>query len=99
MDHDLTPRMTRHALERCQEMGIPARLAKAIWRKATMTYPSRSKDGREGLIATSDLFPGYAIVVAPAYDGHPTVITVVFREYEQYDRQGDTYATRKDDDR
>ena len=98
MDHNLTPRMTRHALARCQEMGIPARLAKAIWRKADTTYPS-PKDGKEGVVAFSSLFPGYAIVVAPAYDGHPQVVTVVFRTTETYDRKGATYAPRKDEDR
>lgn len=96
MDHAVTPRMTRHALARCQEMGIPARLAKAIWRKATQTYPSRSQDGRDGLVVSSELFPGYAIIVAPAYDGHPTVVTVVFRTQDDYTRQGETY-TRKDE--
>lgn len=96
MDHSLTPRMTRHALERCQEMGIPARLAKAIWRKATTTYPSPSRNGREGLVVSSDLFPEYAIIVAPAHDGHPTVVTVVFRTQDDYTRQGETY-TRKDE--
>lgn len=95
MDHSLTPRMTRHALARCQEMGIPARLAKGIWRRATTTYPS-PKDGRSALIAKSKDFPGYAIVVAEGYDGHPTVLTVVFDERDQYDRQGGTYTTRKD---
>lgn len=95
-DHSLTPRMTRHALARCQEMGIPARLAKAIYRKASLTRPSRSQDGRTATLMVSDLFPGYAIVVAPAYDGHPQVVTVVFQTYDKYDRQGTTYK-RKDD--
>lgn len=95
MDHSLTPRMTRHALARCQEMGIPARLAKGVWRKATTVYPS-PKDGKDHLIAKSTLFPGYAIVVAEAYDGHPVVVTVVFDEQGDYDRQGATYTTKKD---
>lgn len=95
MDHSLTPRMTRHALARCQEMGIPARLAKGIWRKATTVYPS-PKDGREAWVAKSTLFPGYAIVVAEAYDGHPTVLTVVFDETAQYDRLGGTYTKKED---
>lgn len=95
MDHNVTPRMTRHALARCQEMGIPARLAKAIWRKADTTYPS-PKDGRDATVAFSSLFPGYAILVAPGRDGHPTVLTVVFRTTETYDRQGGTYSPRKD---
>lgn len=95
MDHSLTPRMTRHALERCKEMGIPARLAKGIWRKADTTYPS-PKDGREAVMAFSSLFPGYAIVVAPARDGHPQVVTVVFRTTDTYERNGATYTTKGD---
>jgi hypothetical protein len=98
MDHNLTPRMTRHALARCQEMGIPTKVAKAIWRTATTTYPSNSQDGRPGVIASSELFPGYAIVVAEGYDGHPTVVTVVFRTTDTYDRNGGTYTARKDQD-
>lgn len=95
MDHNLTPRMTRHALDRCKEMGIPARLAKAIWRKADTTYPS-PKDGRDAVVAFSSLFPGYAVVVAEGRDGRPTVLTVVFRTTETYDRRGGTFAPRKD---
>jgi hypothetical protein len=94
MDHNLTPRMTRHALARCQEMGIPARLAKAIWRKATMTYPS-PKDGKTHLVAKSALVPGYAIVVAEAHDGHPVVVSVVFDEQADYRRNGGTYTTKE----
>lgn len=95
MDHSLTPRMSRHALARCQEMGIPARLAKAIWRRPSVVRPSRSQDGREATLVTSADFPGYAIVVAPAHDGHPLVVTVVFQTYDQYDRQGTTYTTKE----
>lgn len=95
LDHSLTPRMTRHALERCQEMGIPARLAKGIYRRPSVVRPA-PKDGREGWIITSDLFPGYAIVVALGRDGYPTVVTVVFHTTEDYTRQGGTYTTKED---
>lgn len=94
-DHALTPRMTRHALARCQEMGVPARLAKAIYRRASIARPSRSRDGRPATLMVSDDFPGYAVVIAPAYDGHPIVVTVVFQTYDQYDRNGTTYNPRK----
>lgn len=96
MDHNVTPRMTRHALARCQEMGIPARLAKAIWRKADLVYPS-PKDGRDAVIAASTLFPGYAVVVTEGRDGHPTVLTVVFRTTDTYTRKGHTYETKDKD--
>ena len=94
MDHSLTPRMTRHALARCQERGIPARVAKAIYRKASLTRPSRGQDGRPATLVASDQFPGYAIIVAPGYDGHPIVVTVVFQTYDQYERQGRSYAKK-----
>jgi hypothetical protein len=93
LDHSLTPRMTRHALERCQEMGIPARLAKGIYRRPAVVRPA-PKDGRDGWIVVSDLFPDYAVVVFLGRDGYPTIATVVFRTTEDYARKGTTYTTK-----
>lgn len=95
LDHTLTPRMTRHALERCQEMGIPARVAKGIYRRPSVVRPSQSQNGRPGTMVTSDLFPGYAVIIADAYDGHPVVVTVVFHTTETYTRQGATFTTKE----
>lgn len=97
MDHSLTPRMTRHALERCQEMGIPARLAKAIYRKADVVRPAKRRGEPSRfprVMCVSDLFPDYAVVIEDRPTG-PWVITVVFRTTDDYTRQGTTY-TRKD---
>lgn len=98
MDHSVTPRMTRHALDRCQEMGIPARLAKAIYRKADVVRPAkrRGKPSRwPRVMCVSDLFPDYAVVIEDRPTG-PWVITVVFRTTQEYDRQGQTYAPKGD---
>ena len=90
--------MTRHALERCKEMGIPARLAKGIYRRADVTRPANRKGDTNRwprVMCVSDSFPGYAVVVEDRPTG-PWVITVVFRTTETYDRQGHTYKPRKD---
>jgi len=98
MNHDQTPKMTRHALERCQEMGIPARLAKGIFRRPAVVRPA-NQAGRptrwDRYMVTSDLFPDYAVVVEDR-DGVVWVVTVVFRTTEVYDRDGHTFRPRQD---
>lgn len=96
MDHTITPRMTRHALDRCHEMGLQAKVAKAIFRTPAIVRPAtrRGEPSRfPRCMVTSDRFPGYAIVVEDRPTG-PWVVTVVFRTTETYDRQGTTYTPR-----
>lgn len=81
-----TPRMTVHARTRCQEMGVRTRTAKAVVRDHTVSWVNA--DGQT--VATSDQFPDITVVYQ---DGEPPeVITVLWREAEQYDR--DTYVPR-----
>lgn len=97
MDHSITPRMTRHALERCQEMGLRAKVAKAIYRTPAITRPTLRKGEPSQfprVMVISDNWPEYAIVVEDRPTG-PWVITVVFRTTETYDRNGTTYTPRK----
>lgn len=86
-----TPRLTHHARERCAEMGLSTKVAKAIVQRPTMTYPSRSRDGHMALIATSVHVPEYAVVFLP--EDPPLILTVVFREQRTYVRDGESYIT------
>lgn len=97
LDHNRTPRMSRHALERCKEMGIPAKAAKAIFRNPAVVRPSAKGHPDKGhpvYIVTSDLSPLYAIVVADE-PGRALVLTVVFRTSATYVRDGATYRVEK----
>lgn len=97
LDHTRTPRMTRHALERCKEMGIPAKAAKAIYRHPAVVRPSANGHPDKGhpvYMVTSDLSPLYAVVVADE-PGRAVVLTVAFRTTETYTRQGTTYQTKE----
>lgn len=97
LNHTVTPRMTRHALERCQEMGIPARLAKGIYRRPAIVRTATRKGEPSRwprFLIVSDVFPDYAIIVDDRPDG-PWVVTVVFRTHEAYTRNGSTYTPKK----
>lgn len=83
----VTPRILPHALERCHEMGISTKVAKRIIRNADLTRPS--SDGLR--IAVSDADPDYAVVYYPG--SPPVVVTVVFRTYDLYVRQGATFRS------
>lgn len=99
--HPVTPVMSTHARERCAEMGIPTKLAKAIWIRQQgghggTSYPDPSR-GTGRLIVRADEFPGYAIVVDPHSD-RPVIVTVLFDSQEQYVREGRTYRVVEGDD-
>lgn len=99
MDHNLTPRLTRHALARCQEMGIRTKVAKAIYRTPAIVRPAATPGGLHlhqypRSMVTSDRWPAYAIVVEDRPTG-PWVVTVVFRTQETYTRQGTTYSVQE----
>lgn len=83
-----TPKMTRHALERCQEMGISSKVAKRIVRHATLVRPG-NRITRDAYVATSDGDPLYAVVFYPG--DPPVIVTVLFRTYETYARRGATF--------
>lgn len=76
----MTPRLTLHARQRCQEMGVRTRRVKQILRCPTMTYSSRG-----GQVAWSAADPGIAVVFV-ADGAQLLAVTVVPRTYETYRR-------------
>lgn len=97
MNHDQTPRMSQHARERCRQMGLSTKVAKAIFRAPGVVRPADNGNQTEwpNFMVTSDLHPEYALVVADHPTG-PVVVTVVFRVIETYQRQGTTYTTTRE---
>ena len=90
-------RYTRHALDRMVEMGVGRDVVEDILRRPSLTRPSARGDRDNGVrMAVSDSHPQYAVVYHPndLTHGPYVVVTVVFRTYDQYVREGDTY--RKD---
>lgn len=95
LDHNRTPRLTRHARVRCKEMGISTKVAKAIYRHPAVCRVTNDRPATDDLyLVTSDLHPVYAIVVTDGPSG-PTVVTVVFRTAQTYVRDGSTYRIEK----
>lgn len=85
-----TPRLLPHARERCAEMGISTKVAKAIVKAPAMTYCG--KPGTDSRVAVSDDIPEYAVVFYPETEALPPIIvTVVFRTPDDYVRDGETY--------
>lgn len=85
----VTPRMTAHARERCEQMGIGTKTAKRVWQTRTLT---RGMSGQKSdrVLATSTDYPELAVVVDTAgwYDdgGSPVIITVLYNVGEEYER-------------
>lgn len=85
-DYPPTPVLTRHARERCAEMEISTKVAKAIVRDPDLVRPGNSGTGC--VFATSERYPRYAVVYEPG-DPH-VIVSVVFRTTEPYVREGAT---------
>lgn len=81
----VTPVISDHALERCEQMHISTKVAKRIWR-----YWSVRCENRNRLVVTSVVEPDYAVVVDVSGDA-PVVVTVLFHVPEDYVREGDGY--------
>jgi hypothetical protein len=83
---EVTPRLTRHAVQRCAEMGISTKVAKAIVRRASVNRPSG-----HATIAVSDEeeLADYAVIYYPLEI--PLIISVVFRTTHDYVRAGITF--------
>lgn len=81
-----TPRLSRHARERCAEMGISTKVAKAIVRTMSCSYPGRA--GTDTTVMLSDAIPEYGVVV-----GNDTgiIVTVIFNAPDFGERAGATY--------
>ena len=86
-----TPKLTRHAVQRCAEMGISTKVAKRIIRNANTIRPTVS-NGNRACLATCEIpeLRDYAVVFYPT--DPPIVLTVVFRTDEQYIRVGTEYV-------
>lgn len=76
----MTARMSHHARVRCGEMGVSTKIAKRMVEDHDVAWTNA-----DGLtVATSDRHPEVTVVFA---DGAPpTVVTVVWRTQETYDR-------------
>ena len=90
-DYPPTPVLTDHARERCAEMGIPAKLAKRIWRNRTLT---RGLHDQHRVIATCADHPDYSLVVDDTGEV-PVIITVLFTCVDKYTREGTTYRVKR----
>jgi hypothetical protein len=91
--HNPTPRLTNHARNRCAEMGLSTKVAKAIVQNPTITRPSRNAKGESATIATSKHVPEYAVVYVMDGDT-PIILTVVFATTANYTRQGETFKPK-----
>jgi hypothetical protein len=83
-----TPVLTVHARQRCAEMEISTKVAKAILRHADLTRPTWPSPCR---IATSTQTPEYAVVYVED-DPRPVIVTVLFRTDQPYRRDGATFV-------
>lgn len=75
-----TPRLSYHARQRCAEMGVTTKRAKRIVQDPDLVRPAQG-----ALMAVSDADPDIAVVFTE--ETPPTIITVVWRTYETYDRE------------
>lgn len=92
LNHDLTPRMTKHALDRCQEMGIRAKVAKAIYRTPEMVWACRTRPQQrpntERFHVTSKHFPTFGVVVEVDADNPESVRILTVLEWHGGGRTG-----------
>jgi hypothetical protein len=78
-----TPRITRHAAERCLQMGVSTKVAKRIAQRPSLVLPDFS--GRpERRFMVSEAEPDYAVVVDVEDNA---VVTVMYRDHAQYRRR------------
>lgn len=91
-----TPILSDHARERCAEMQISTKVAKAIYRHADVIRPGRPaiRDDIPRQIAHSDLYPDYTVVFVETSEG-PVIITVLFKTQDFYVRDGATFIPKK----
>lgn len=94
--HRPTPVLLPHARARCVEMGISTKVAKAIVVAADLTRPASTERWPNAMMAVNDACPEYAVVYEPngASNGSDLIITVLFRTYDEYVREGRTYRTK-----
>jgi hypothetical protein len=85
-DYLPTPRLSDHARQRCAEMGISTKVAKAIVRHWSVTRDVAAANeygGGKRVIVTSDLHPDYDVVLVPEQN---LIVTVGYRDADRYHR-------------
>jgi hypothetical protein len=90
---ELGLQVSRHARERMAEMGVTLEDVEAIVNRPDVDRPTakRMPDGsinQNCRMAVRDDRPDWAVVYA-RWGGPAEVVTVLFRRYERYDRDGD----------
>ncbi len=84
----MTPRLTRHARERCAELGISTKRAKRVVQHRTGSYPSAPGHDNNGIVVTSATETEIAVVWDPDTN---QILTVVPRIQETYVRTPNGY--------
>lgn len=86
----MTPRLTEHARERCEEMGITTDRVKRVVRDPHLAYDS--KNGYR-VVCRSDE-PTFRVVISERPD-ETVVVTVIWWTSEQYERGAGAYTPPK----
>ena len=81
-DQPPTARLTQHARQRCDEMRVGTKRVKQLLRNPDVVRCSYN----DRWLAVSDADPEIAVVFAKDPDGTCTVITVLYRSYDIYNR-------------
>jgi len=81
-DQPPTARLTQHARQRCDEMRVGTKRVKQLLRNPDVVRCSYN----DRWLAVSDADPEIAVVFARQPDGTCTVITVLYRSYNIYNR-------------
>jgi hypothetical protein len=92
----MTPVMTRHARERCEQMGISTKIAKQILRsprRVSWAAPANASGqhypgGQDCRSAVAPEHPDYAVIYVERLDGTRIVITVLQNTRDTYTRDG-----------
>lgn len=91
-----TPVLSKHARERCAEMGISTKIAKRIVQNARVTYRGTNSKSDTGRVALCPDYPDYAVVFAEDGKGGTIIITVLFNTPDRYVRLGETFIDLTD---
>lgn len=70
--------LTRHARERCEQMGVPLRAVHAILANPDETYSGTpTSHGTPTLVAVSSTYPDWIVVHVPAQGQEPACVVTV----------------------
>lgn len=88
-------RMTPHARERCEQMGVSTKVAKRIWRERSMTRPEFQRHENRVFVHSSTYRPDLVLIVEDPDSDDPRVITVMYHSYERVERPEASSAVLK----